>query len=326
MGRSKQRIDYFDNARFILIFLVVVGHMISPYRHESAFLEAFYKFIYTFHMPAFILISGFFAKKIFEKGYLLKVFQKVLLPYFIFQLIYTAFYTIQDDEFEFTLFDPHWTLWFLVSLASWHLLLLIFIRIRYSLFIAVGIGALIGTVPFIGTYLSLSRTFVFFPIFLLGYYLDQKQFERLRHRNYRIPGAISLILLFTSYYVFLRDLPREWLFASSSYADLGVHADDGVWIRLSIYAIVFIGTFAFLSIVPKQKLFFTKLGERTLYVYLLHGLVLKILDRTPILEMFVDRNIPIMLFLIGFMITWILASRPVIKAARVIVEPGKSIF
>jgi fucose 4-O-acetylase-like acetyltransferase len=78
---TKERIHYFDNAKFILIFFVVLGHLISPYSYDNQLLSAIYKWIYTFHMPAFILISGYFAKSIKKKGYVGKLYKKLLITY-----------------------------------------------------------------------------------------------------------------------------------------------------------------------------------------------------------------------------------------------------
>ncbi len=63
---------YFDNAKFVLIFLVVFGHMISPYRTDSSGMLSIYHFIFIFHMPVFILLAGYFSKKIFHKKALLQ--------------------------------------------------------------------------------------------------------------------------------------------------------------------------------------------------------------------------------------------------------------
>ncbi|MEM5595768.1 acyltransferase family protein [Niallia circulans] len=58
----KQRDYYFDNAKFILIFFVVFGHFIQSFINDNQNIYTLYKVIYTFHMPAFILISGFLPK------------------------------------------------------------------------------------------------------------------------------------------------------------------------------------------------------------------------------------------------------------------------
>lgn len=54
----QQRIYLFDTAKFILIFLVIYGHMLQPNRALSYNCEM-YSLIYMFHMPLFIMISGF---------------------------------------------------------------------------------------------------------------------------------------------------------------------------------------------------------------------------------------------------------------------------
>ncbi|MEN0648984.1 acyltransferase family protein [Caldifermentibacillus hisashii] len=89
---SKQRDYYFDNGKFLLIFFVVFGHLIRSFIENNEILYAFYKTIYSFHMPAFILVSGYFAKGYFEKGYFTKLVKKLLVPYLIFQIIYSVYY------------------------------------------------------------------------------------------------------------------------------------------------------------------------------------------------------------------------------------------
>lgn len=65
-----KRIPYFDNARALLIILVVLGHMSSEFIEHDELIADVYLFIYTFHMPAFILISGYFAKKFMNRDIL----------------------------------------------------------------------------------------------------------------------------------------------------------------------------------------------------------------------------------------------------------------
>ncbi|EAD8587403.1 acyltransferase family protein, partial [Listeria monocytogenes] len=87
-----KRESYFDNAKFILIFLVVFGHFLQTFIADYAGVRVLYIYIYTFHMPAFVLISGFFAKSFGKPGYLKKTMKKLILPYVFFQLIYSIFY------------------------------------------------------------------------------------------------------------------------------------------------------------------------------------------------------------------------------------------
>ncbi|WP_102028583.1 acyltransferase family protein [Salirhabdus sp. Marseille-P4669] len=318
-----KRVLYFDNAKFILIFLVVFGHSISPYISDSHLLNTIYKSVYTFHMPAFILISGYFAKGFKKKGYLKKLAKKLLIPYLIFQMIFAIFFSLQGEENTFTLLEPHWTLWFLLSLFSWHLLLLVFSKLRYSLLLSLIVGVFIGMVPFIGSFLSLSRTFVFFPFFLLGCLLEKKHFEKLTQLHCKLIGAILFLGLFISYYFFFHDISNLWLFASASYADIGTMEEIGVLVRFFLYLVMFVLIFSFLAFIPKRNYSFTKLGSRTLYVYLLHGITIKIIQLTPLSDWILETNLYILFVLQAIALTLLLSSKPILKATKPLIEPIK---
>ncbi len=75
---------FFDNARAILILLVVFGHMLQPYTSGDKYLSALYLVIYSFHMPTFLFISGYFAKNIDKPYYLEKISKRLIVPYMIF--------------------------------------------------------------------------------------------------------------------------------------------------------------------------------------------------------------------------------------------------
>ena len=63
MTAKTERIALWDNLKFFLIMMVVIGHIIDNYTHDSKFILGLFLFIYSFHMPAFIFVSGIFAKK-----------------------------------------------------------------------------------------------------------------------------------------------------------------------------------------------------------------------------------------------------------------------
>lgn len=54
-----------DNAKGILITLVVIGHMLLPIQGTTRGVTNFFYMIYTFHMPAFVFISGLLAQHIY---------------------------------------------------------------------------------------------------------------------------------------------------------------------------------------------------------------------------------------------------------------------
>lgn len=58
MELKKRDADY-CNLKFVLMFLVVYGHLIEGRMEESVFLTQVYRLIYTVHMPLFLFLSGF---------------------------------------------------------------------------------------------------------------------------------------------------------------------------------------------------------------------------------------------------------------------------
>lgn len=81
----KQRIEWIDIAKGILILLVIFGHLNAVKWFPK--LDGIIKWIYTFHMMAFFIISGivFNAKNDF-KTFFLKKCKALLVPYAIFSV------------------------------------------------------------------------------------------------------------------------------------------------------------------------------------------------------------------------------------------------
>ena len=64
---TKERDYFFDNLKAVLIFLVVLGHFLLPI-HGRNYLVVVKRLIYVFHMPLFVFVSGYFAKRIYRDG------------------------------------------------------------------------------------------------------------------------------------------------------------------------------------------------------------------------------------------------------------------
>ena len=87
---AKKRVPFWDNARFVAVTLVVIGHGIQRLTGDSDNALIVYLFIYAFHMPAFAMISGYFSKASPPGSrQMKKVLTDILLPYFIMETIWT---------------------------------------------------------------------------------------------------------------------------------------------------------------------------------------------------------------------------------------------
>lgn len=318
-----QRESYFDNAKFILIVLVVFGHIIRSYIEQNEGMLAIYKFIYTFHMPAFILIAGYFAKGYQQKGYIQKVASKLIIPYLIFHGIYSIYYVLIKNENVWIVanpLNPHWSLWFLLSLFFWNILLYLFALFRKE--VAMGVSFIIalsvGYIEEVNHFMSLSRTFVFFPLFLIGSYMKRKHFLLLKHKSARISSFFLLIGIAILYSQISFDY--EWLFGSKPYAHFGDVTIISCLKRLLFYVLTLVTTFSFLSLVPSKKLFFTDWGTRTFYVYLLHGFFIQAF-RISDMERNVDAlNNILIAGLCALMLTIVLSSRWIRNITKPFIE------
>lgn len=92
MIKTDQRICFIDTARIFGVILVYYGHFIESYmKGGSAVAASHYKFIYSFHMVLFFIISGFIAKRqplnIRDGRYLRRLAASRLLPYAFLSLL-----------------------------------------------------------------------------------------------------------------------------------------------------------------------------------------------------------------------------------------------
>ena len=322
------RDSYFDNAKVFLILLVVFGHIIRSFIDDSQIFMNIYKFLYTFHMPAFILISGYFAKGFRKKGYVLKIAKKLILPYLIFQGIYSVYYFFIENQSSMVLnpLDPHWSLWFLVSLFFWNVLLFVVTKLstRWALFLAFSVGLMVGYIDFISNYLSLSRTFVFFPLFLIGYYLKKEHFVIFTKAPVRGISIFLLIVTFISY--FYLEFDYEWLFGSKSYSHFGEPSIMSAITRLGFYALTIITSISFLSLIPRNYSFYTEWGTRTFYVYLLHGFIIQYIRNSELLDWMKDYQSLTFMIVLSILLTSTLSTNFVKAVTQPLIELQASTF
>ena len=87
-GAQTNRISFISTARVIGILLVVWGHSYPFNVPIPGSLDAVRSFVYTFHMPLFILISGYLAGKSRKSPgeYIANRAKKLLIPYFALSL------------------------------------------------------------------------------------------------------------------------------------------------------------------------------------------------------------------------------------------------
>ena len=283
MNNTKKGRDYlFDNYKVILIFLVVVGHFIQPAYGNNALINALKWMIVSFHMPAFIFISGYFSKR--DIPFIVSL-RKLAVPYLVYEVIYYLFYTfIIQKETGLYLTRPKFSLWYLLALFVWRVITPYVKKIPHHMILSVIAGLMIGCSDIPGNFLSIHRILVFYPFFLAGVHFDREFITK--YRNARTQKlAILLITIAFGTLIPLSQYSAKIFYGRYGYDSLGQSAIEGIICRLACYAISFVLTYALMFIISEKQTAHSYIGPRTMPIYLFHGLTYNFVkDCTDILE------------------------------------------
>ncbi|MEU3945540.1 acyltransferase family protein [Streptomyces sp. NPDC029526] len=324
---GKRRDAFFDNAKYLAIVLVAVGHAWEPLRSDSRSVDAAYMVVYAFHMPAFILISGFFSRSFdMRPDRLQRLVTGVAVPYIVFETAYPLFkrYMDNDPEHEISLLDPWYLTWFLCALFIWRLTTPIWKAVRYPLPLALLIAALASVSPGIGDDLDLQRVLQFLPFFVLGLCLKPEHFHMVRRRSVRIAAVPVFAAALAFAWWVAPVLNAGWFYHRDSAQELGAPWWAGPVMVLALFGCSLVLTACFFAWVPGRRTWFTALGAGTLCGYLLHGFVVKTADYRGWFELSVldgPFGAVLVTVLAAAMVT-LLCTAPVRRVFRPVMEPA----
>lgn len=176
-GAQKARFDFIDRACGLAICMVVFGHILFPETLSIDWYKRSEMFIYKFHMPLFIFLSGYLAffsasrKQITsEKSYVQfqkKKLSKFLPVYFLFSLysilVDILYHQASTDEINHSIYSFFFTptkgsavfLWYLYILIGFYLVTPFLINLKRSTL------CLLLAISFLLTNVSLTPVFCF---------------------------------------------------------------------------------------------------------------------------------------------------------------------
>ena len=181
------RLDWMDWAKAIAITIVVFGHLRSPLM----------TWVFSFHMPFFIMLSGFLQKKRSLREEVVKSAKSLLLPYVIYNL-FLLVYSLCTGEYQANyplsmLVGLQWNL----SMACrplWFLLALFWMRVAYAalpqdgrkgsyvlaLLCILFVWVYAGEEPMKPehNYFQIFEAVICFPFFIIGTLLQQYKGEK----------------------------------------------------------------------------------------------------------------------------------------------------
>lgn len=310
------RIAKWDNAKFILILLVVVGHMADLYSNSSQLLLSLRFFIYIFHMPAFLFVSGMMSKRSIENNNWDKALSFLVLYFAVKFLHFIVNHIVYGTTL--TLFSDSGRPWFMLALFFMNIIT--FYTKKFKPIWVLAVSLILSVFAGYGTgspdFLSYLRVINFYPYFYLGYILNpDKLLEFLNKRAVRI-GSFSIMLIgFVLCRIFINDLYGIMLLLSGRnfYSSLQYGQEFGGLLRLAVFASGLILTLSLISISMNSRTFFTKFGERTLAIYATHCCLFYVLSDKLRLEEKLPALFPhfwpVIPILIGILLTFLCANK-----------------
>jgi fucose 4-O-acetylase-like acetyltransferase len=274
--RGKSRDPFFDNAKFLLVTLVVIGHSWTLLPDVSTS-SPVYVFLYTFHVPAFVLVTGHLSRRFtYTRANLRKLMTTIVVPYFVFETLLALFRTaVGHENFGVLYINPHWPMWYLTVLFLWRLATPLFTRLRPGAALAIAVAiCLLGGLNTVDA-LDLPRAAGLLPFFVAGLFINREQLDLLARPRFRVMAASLLALTFFVSLFAAGTFSKEWLYWRTGYPDLGVPFWLGAPIRLGGLVVAGLLTLSVLSLMPRSQRWFTRLGAASLVVYLFHGFFVK---------------------------------------------------
>ncbi|QTZ93293.1 acyltransferase family protein [Streptomyces auratus AGR0001] len=277
-AKAKPRDAFFDNAKYLAIVLVAMGHSWEPLRDGSRSAAALYITVYAFHMPAFIIISGYFSRSFdMRKDRLQRLITGVAVPYILFEVAYTLFKRWADDDpgYPISLTDPWYLTWFLAALFIWRLTTPLWKIVRWPVPLALAVAVLASISPDIGDDLDLQRVLQFLPFFVIGLSLRPEHFRLVRRKKARILAVpVFAAALVFAYWAAPR-MNAAWFYHRDAAQELAAPWWSGAVMTLAMFGCSLVLVACFFAWIPGRTMWCTALGAGTLYGYLLHGFLAK---------------------------------------------------
>ncbi|MFI9589297.1 acyltransferase family protein [Nonomuraea sp. NPDC052265] len=268
---KRRRDPYLDNVKFILIALVPLGHSLVPTlsAHSS---RALYIYIYMFHMPLFVLISGYLSRNFWNSNAKTnKLVDTFVVPYVIVEIGYAAVRYGLGQKWSLTIIDPAWLNWYLLALLFWRLSTPVWKRMKHPVPVAIVIYMFAGFSQITGDF-SMDRFFGLLPFFVLGLVMQPEHFEMLNKLWIKIVSGVTLLCAAAVAIVIAPKAPLDPFYFKHSFQDMDLSWWMGLLLKAGLLVCALAMCFAVLALVPRGETWYSDLGTRTLYCYLLHGI------------------------------------------------------
>lgn len=271
---ENKRSAKWDNIKLFLIFCVVMGHSLNQFASGSDMAKRVVFLIYSFHMPAFVFVSGLFSKRAINERKMDRV-GSFFVMYFIAAVTTFIAKHISTGTMTFRLADMNNVAWYAFAMAVFMFFAMLFVNVpkQYMIILSLVIACCIGYAKDVGTDYALSRLFTFFPFYIAGFYADRIKIEDFL-KSKKVIIASWIVLILVAVFVFVEIDRLYWLLeilrGARPYAKLEHYSKYGIVLRGIWYVVATVMTTAVFAIIPGKEVIVSKLGQRTMQVYILH--------------------------------------------------------
>lgn len=310
MNSIAKRNSKIDLLKGVSIFLVVWGHTIQ-YANNGEFdffLNQIFIFIYTFHMPLFMFISGFlFLHSVSNRRcseIIIKKIKQLVVPIVAWPTVYYLLtYLLTGKSISIIVLVKSYisSFWFLFTLFV--LSMIVTLVNRYcnnNLFIYVILGILILFLP---EKFNLVYIKFMYPYFVLGYLLNK---YKTKISKYTDIIGISCIILFIILLIGWKKDYYIYTTGMSLYAD---NIFNKLFIICYRYISGLVGSGSIVYIVHKFYRYnintniLIKIGKYTLGIYIIQSYIMPVIDRVSIPNFLINN-----FFIYNFIFTPVLAT------------------
>lgn len=208
-----KRLLWCDSLRGMLIILVIIGHCIQDI-HKDYLHDYIWNLIYSFHMPAFMALSGYVG---YKEKYNLNIVKRraieLLLPFFV----WTVLVHISDTNFLKSIYNIFlhpdisfwflWVLFFIIFLFYLADLLSDFLKIKKE-YVIISFCVLLTSLMIVFDIRLFGFQFIayYFLYYSLGYYL-RKNSEKFNINSGGVIGLLFIIWFGLASFWHMHELP-----------------------------------------------------------------------------------------------------------------------
>lgn len=260
MIRSERSV-YWDNLKGFLIFIVVFAHFLFQFTINPT-ISGIVNFIYTFHMPAFVFVSGYFGKSEHSRSF--EGIIKLAFLYFVFNGAMSLIYGINPIT------EPKYSYWYLPAMIVWRLTARYIAKFKDILLILMGISVFAGFFNGIDNSFALARIISFYPYYMAGYLFTKEKSDALIQIKSSKRILLGLVLSAATATIIFFAL--NFFGYSQSDLQMSTYSEPlDAFGRCVLFIIGFASVCALCYLTPAKRLpFLTMIGRNSLWIFLFH--------------------------------------------------------